>query len=157
MSQEIDFDIPGPIGIQDIEVEQSFTKINTNRTLLVTSLNLEGPYEPQVIPDDHTQSFSKLIDYIKPEIKVELETGDADNPANNVSISFNSLKSFRVDDLEKRIPLLQNLRDQEKRFLKMKAELERSKRLREILKDPKQKEAFLDILESIREELANSD
>lgn len=154
MGNDIDYDIPGPIGIQDIEVEQSFTKINTNRTLLVASLNLEGPYEPQVIPDEYTVSFSKLIEHIKPEVSVELETGNEDNPTESTNIEFTSLKSFRTDDLEKRISILQKQRDQEKRYLKIKAELERSRRLQELIKDPKQKEAFLDILESIREELA---
>lgn len=153
MAQEIDFDIPGPIGIQDIEVEQSFTKINTNRTVIVTSLNSEGPYEPEVVPDDHTTSLSKLFEFAKPEVKVELETGEEDNSTQEVTINFDSLKSFRSDDLEKRITILQKQRVQENRYLKIMAELERSKRLPEIIKDPEKKAAFLDILESIREEL----
>ncbi len=157
MSQDIDFDIPGPIGIQDIDVEQSFTKINTNRTLLVASLQSEGPYEVEVVPDEYTVSFTKLIDFAKPSVAVELETGDETNPTENVTISFNSLKSFGTDDLEKRVAVLQKLRAQEKRYMKIRAELERSKRLQELIKDPKQKEAFLDILQSIREELTNND
>jgi hypothetical protein len=157
MSQDIDYDIPGPIGIQDIDVEQSFTKINTNRTMVVVSLDMEGPYEPEIIPDEHTGSFTKVIGYKKPSVSVELETGDEDNPTEEATATYDSLKSFRADDLENRIPVLQRQRDQEKRYIKIKAEIERSKRLQDIIKDPVQRQAFLDILESVREELATND
>jgi hypothetical protein len=157
MPEEIDYDIPGPIGIQDITVEQSFTKINTNRTLVLTSLHSEGPYDPDVVPDDFTTSLTKVFDYGKPAVDVELETGDEENPTQEIKISYANLKSFRPDDLEKRIPILQKQRAQEDRFQRIKAELERSKRLQEIIKDPDKKAAFLDILESIREELESAD
>jgi hypothetical protein len=149
----IDFDTPGPIGIQDIEAEQGFTKINTNRTLILTSANMEGPYEPEVIPEEHTCSLAKLMEYARPQVNVPLETGDEDNPSQEVNIRFDSLKSFKVADLEKRIVILQKQHDEEKRYLKIRAELERSVQLRKIIADPEKKAAFLDILESIREEL----
>lgn len=157
MAAEIDFDIPGPIGIQDIEVEQSFTRINTNRTLVVASLNAEGPYDPEVVPDDYTGSLGKLFEYAKPGVEVELETGDEDHPTQEIKITYDSLKAFRPDDLEKRISILQRQRAQENRFQRIKAELERSKRLQEIIKDPDKKAAFLDILETILEELESAD
>lgn len=152
-----DFDIPGPIGIQDIEVEQSFTRINTNRTLIVASLHGEGPYEPEQVPDDYTVSLAKLFEYAKPNITVELETGDEDNPTQEVQIQYDSLKSFQPDGLEKRISILQKQRAQENRLTRIKAELERSKRLQDILQDPEKKAAFLDILRSILEELQAND
>jgi predicted component of type VI protein secretion system len=157
MAEEIDYDIPGPIGIQDITVEQSFTKINTNRTLVLASLQAEGPYDPDVVPDDFTASLTKIFEYGKPAVEVELESGAEDHPTQEIKISYTNLKSFRPDDLEKRIPLLQKQRAQEDRFQRIKAELERSKRLQEIIKDPGKKAAFLDILESIREELESAD
>jgi len=157
MAAEVDFDIPGPIGIQDIEVEQSFTKINTNRTLVVASLQAEGPYDPEVLPDEATVSLTKLFEFAKPSVEVELETGDEDNPTQEIKISYTNLKSFRPDDLEKRIGILQKQRAQEDRLQRIIAELERSKRLQEIIKDPDKKAAFLDILQSIQEELEMAD
>jgi len=157
MAAEVDFDIPGPIGIQDIEVEQSFTKINTNRTLVLTSLQAEGPYDPETLPDEATVSLTKLFDFAKPSVEVELETGDEDNPTQEIKISYQNLKSFRPDDLEKRIGILQKQRAQEDRLQRINAELERSKRLQEIIKDPDKKAAFLDILRSIQEELESAD
>jgi Type VI secretion system, VipA, VC_A0107 or Hcp2 len=157
MAEEIDYDIPGPIGIQDITVEQSFTKINTNRTLVLASLHAEGPYDPEVLPDEHTISLSKLFEFAKPSVAVELETGDEDNPTQEITIAYHNLKSFRPDDLEKRIPVLQKQRALEDRFQRIKAELERSKRLQEIIRDPDKKAAFLDILQSIQEELESAE
>ncbi len=84
---------------------------------------------------------------------MELKTGDEDDSMQEVTVNFDSLKSFRADDLKKRISILQKQDNEEKRYLKIKAELERSKHLQEIIQDPKKKAAFLDILESIREEL----
>jgi hypothetical protein len=156
MAEETDFDIPGPIGIQDITVEQSFTKINTNRTLVLGSLQAEGPYDPEVVPDEYTVSLTKLFEYAKPSVEVELETGDEDNPTQQVTIAFNNLKALRPDDLEKRLPILQKQKAQEDRFQRIKAELERSKRLQEIIRDPDKREAFLDILRSIQEELESA-
>ncbi len=163
MAAEIDFDIPGPIGIQDIEVEQSFTKINTNRTLVLASLLMEGPYEPEVIPEEHTGSLTALFNYLRtekkqlPGVQVELETGDDDDPTQSVTITYDNLKSFRPDELEKRLAILQRQKAQESRFQKIRAEVERSKRLQEIIRDPQKRAAFLEILESIREELAEND
>jgi hypothetical protein len=157
MAAEVDFDIPGPIGIQDIEVEQSFTKINTNRTLVLASLQAEGPYDPETLPDEATASLTKLFEFAKPSVEVELETGDEDNPTQEIKISYQNLKAFRPDDLEKRISILQKQRAQEDRLLRINAELERSKRLQEIIKDPDKKAAFLDILRSIQEELESAD
>jgi predicted component of type VI protein secretion system len=156
MAEEIDFDIPGPIGIQDITVDQSFTKINTNRTLVLASLQAEGPYDPEVVPDENTVSLTRLFEYAQPSVSVELETGDEDNPTQEVTIGFTNLKSFRPDDLEKRIPVLQKQKALEDRFQRIKAELERSKRLQDIIRDPEKKEAFLDILRSIQEELESA-
>ncbi len=53
--------------------------------------------------------------------------------------------------------ILQKQRAQENRFRKIIAELERSKRLQEIIKDPEKKAAFLSILESIGEELGTAE
>lgn len=153
MGTDIDFDIPGPIGIQDIEVEQQFTRINTNRTLIVASLNSEGPFDPEIVPEEKTSSLGKLFEFAKPNITVELETGNEENPVQELAVNYTSLKDFRADELEKRIPMLQKQRSQEARLLKIMAELERSKRLKDIIKDPEKRSGFLDILESIREEL----
>jgi predicted component of type VI protein secretion system len=106
--------------------------------------------------EDYTGSLSKLFEYAKPSVEVELETGDEDTPTQEIAISYNSLKSFRPDDLEKRISILQKQRAMESRFQKIKAELERSKRLQEIIKDPQKKAAFLDILASIHEDLQDN-
>jgi hypothetical protein len=153
MAADVDFDIPGPIGIQDIEVEQQFTRINTNRTLIVASLNSEGPFDPEILSEENTSSLSKLFEFAKPNVTVELETGNEENPVQEQAVNYSSLKDFRADELEKRIPILQKQRSQEARLLKIMAEFERSKRLQDIVKDPHKKAGFLDILESIREEL----
>jgi hypothetical protein len=163
MAAEPDFDIPGPIGIQDIEVEQSFTKINTNRTLVLASLLMEGPYDPEVIPEAYTGSLTGLFDYLRkekkqlPAVEVELETGDDDDPTQSVTVTYDSLKSFRPDELEKRLAVLQRQKAQVSRFQKIRAEVERSKRLQEIIRDPQKRAAFLEILESIREELTENE
>lgn len=151
---EIDFDIPGPIGIQDIDVEASFTMLTTNRTLLVTSLQKDGPFDPEVVPDEYTGSLTKLFEYGKPKVEVTIETGDEDNPTSDEVVEFKALKDFRPEEMAKRIPALQKLTEQEKRYQKLVDEIERSKKLQEIIADPGKKEAFLDILQSIREELA---
>lgn len=150
---EIDFDIPGPIGIQDIDVQQSFTKLKTNRTLMVCNLQKEGPYEPEIIPEEYTVSLSKMFEYGKPKVDVTIETGDEDNPTADISVPYKSLKDFRPEEIAKSQPILQKLTDQEKRYQKMVEEIERSKRLQEIIGDESKKQAFLDILLSIREEL----
>jgi hypothetical protein len=157
MAAEIDSDAPGPISIPGIEVEQGFTQINTNQTLMLTSLQAEGPYETEIMPGEHTVSLTKIFEFAKPSVEVELETGEEDNPTQEIKINYPNLKSFRPDDLEKRVLILQKLRAREDRFQRIKAELERSKRLQEILKDPDKKAAFLDILLSIQEELESAE
>jgi hypothetical protein len=156
MSEEIDFDLPGPIGIQDIEVEQSFTKINTNRTLVVASLHESGPFDPKIVPD--ASSLGKLFEYATPSVEVQLETGDEDHPTEDILVTYDSLKAFRPAELEKTIGVLQKQKAQEISYQKIKAELERSKKLQEIMTDEEKRTAFLAILKSVEEELeANND
>lgn len=148
-----DFDIPGPIGIQDIEVGQSFTAIKTNRTLMVCNLQKEGPYEPEEVPQEYTVSLTKLFEYGKPSVEVNLETGDDDNPGADEKIEYKALKDFRPEEVAKRSPTIQKLAAQEKRYQKMVDEIERSQRLKDIIGDDEKRKAFLDVLNSIKDEL----
>jgi hypothetical protein len=150
---EIDFDIPGPIGIQDIDVRQSFTKLNTNRTLMVACLNLEGPYEPEVVPDEATGSITKLFSYAKPNVDVELETGNEDDPSQELNVQFDNLSAFQPQAISKRIPLLQKLQAQEDSIKDILKAFENSEKLKKIAKDPDQKAALLDIIKTIKAEL----
>jgi predicted component of type VI protein secretion system len=156
MNEMIDFDIPGPIGIQDIEVEQGLTQIITNRTLLVCSLQKDGPFEPEEIPQHYTKSLTRLFEYGKPEVEVNIETGDEDNPTEYVTINYDTLRSFRPEEVAKRVPIIQVLSDQEKRYQRLVDEIERSKKLQDIIADESKKAAFIALLESVREELAES-
>lgn len=150
---EIDFDIPGPIGIQDIDVQQSFTKLKTNRTLLVCNLQKEGPYDPEIVPEEYTVSLSKLFEYGKPKVEVTIETGNEDDPTADVAVEYKSLKDFRPEEIAKRTPAIQKLSEKEKRYQKLVDEIERSKKLQEIIGDETKRQAFLDILLSIKEEI----
>lgn len=155
MDQMIDFDIPGPIGIQDIEVEQGLTRINTNRTLLVCSLQKNGPYEPELIPDHNTKSLTRLFEHGKPEVDVQLETGEEEESLVWENIKYTSLREFRPEEIAKRLPLLQRLTEREKQHQRIVDEIERSKKLQDIITDESKRTAFLDLLLSIREELEN--
>lgn len=151
---QMDFDIPGPIGIQDIEVEQGFTMLKTNRTLLVANLQKEGPFDPEILPQENTGSLSKIFEYANPQITVNLETGKEDNPEQEETIRFKELKDFRPEELTKSVAILQRLASKEKRFQKLVDEIERNKKLQALITDPDKREAFLDIMRSIQEELA---
>ena len=150
---QVDFDIPGPIGIQDIEVEQGFTMLKTNRTLLVCNLQKEGPFDPEVLPEENTASLTKIFEYAKPQVQVTLDTGNEENREKEETIKFKELKDFRPEELTKSVPILQNLSAKEKRFQKLVDEIDKNKKLQALITDPEKRAAFLDILKSVQEEL----
>lgn len=146
-------DAPGAHSIKGIEPDIGVTDLNPKKILLVAPLQSEGPDEPEEVPVKQTASLKKVFEYAQPCIEEELETGDEDEPTEDVKIDFENLSAFQPVAIVRQIPLLQRLSLQEDAAAKLLGEIEKNRKLRDVLQDKEKKEALIEVLQSILQEL----
>jgi len=143
----------GAVSIPGITPEIGVTDLNPGKMLLVTSLNAEGPDEPTLVPYKHTGSLKKVFAYAKPSIEVDLDTGDEDDPTEEIKVNFEKLTDFKPDEITKQIPLLKRLSLQGDTMDKLLSEIMKNIKLQRVLGDTDQRLALIEALQSIINEL----
>jgi hypothetical protein len=147
----------GAVSIPGINPEIGVTDLNPTKMLIPVPLQKEGPVDPEIVPEEYSGSLSGLFKFAQPQVEVELETGDEDDPSENVTVEFNELKDFQPKSIVERIPLLSNLTNQEEIIQKLVKLVNKNKKFNEILSDPEKKESLIQVLHSIVEELEAAD
>jgi hypothetical protein len=145
----------GAIAIDGIEVDTGFTKIPANRTLFVTSLQEEGPFEADdmTVPKEFSGSLKSLFAYAQPKVRLNLEVGDDTNSEVEEEIAFGDLSSFRIDKITERVDALNKLDQREKSIQKLMDEVNRNKMLQKVLADPAKRQSLLAFLQNVSQEI----
>lgn len=155
------YDQIGAVSIPGITPDIGVTDLNPTKMLLVTPLRDEddddAPQEPTIVPDQHTGSLKKIFDYAKPSIEEELDTGDEEDPTIEVQVEFNKLTDFQPDKIVEQIPLLKRLNLQEDTTEALLTAIQKNKKLMTALGEKDLREAFIDVLQSIIDELEAAD
>lgn len=147
----------GAVSIPGIKPEIGVTDLNPTKMLVPVALQSEGPVEPELVPPEYSSSLSGLFKYAQPSVELELDTGDEDDPSENVEVGFQDLKSFQPKEIIERIPLLKGLAEQEDIIQNLVKLSNKNKRFKQLLQNPEQKEALIQILQSVLDELEDAD
>ena len=151
----------GAVSIPGISVDVGVTDLNPGKMILVTPLRDDdddnAPDEPVIVPHQHTVSLKKVFAYAQPSIEEDLDTGDEDDPTEEVTVKFEKLVDFQPDKIVQQIPLLKRLAMQEDTISVLLSELEKNKKLRAAIEDNGKKEALIQVLESIILELSDDE
>lgn len=133
-----------------IDAQVGIQYLNPNRTVMLLALQDECPTDPEEMPvqGEATYSIGNMFKALKPSIEVSLNTGDDQDPLQDTTIDFTSIKSFEPDDIMDNVPLLRSLKDKQDLILRLE-QLMQEAAFQKIMKDPDKKQALISFLRSI--------
>lgn len=133
---------PDPVG-------EGFVEISPNKTLFIQKLTNEAPIAPQIVED--LQTVEQVFDYFKPNCDVELDREDGSTMKEN--FRFGGLGDFDVKNLTNQSSYLKNLSLENDAFLKIIKQLKSNKSLGKVIENPETKDAFVNCLKALVQEI----
>lgn len=134
------------------DANESITDIPENRTLLVEKLTDEAALSPEVVEGLNT--MEEVFNHFKPTVDVEFK--DEDGQFVNEELKFNNLGDFGKDGLSRQSDFLNGITAERDEYQKIIKQMKANKVLRNVMGDPEQKEAFLNAVRALINELEQS-
>ncbi len=131
--------------------QQSFeaiSQISSNRTLLVQQLTTK-PTKPE--PITGLKTVEEVFQHFKPNVKVSFETAEG-KPVNE-ELKFNNLGDFGKEGLIAQSEFLAETRTQQDTYNKIAKQLRTNKILKSALQDPETRQAFLQSINTLIQEI----
>ncbi len=143
---------------KDIE-EDAGAKVNAidaNKTLIIDQYTSEAPVEAELFQDAKT--MNDVFEHFKPTVDVEFENEAGETIPE--TLHFNEMKDFDVNggkgNLVMNSPFLSEIKINADNSSKVRKQLEQNTKLRNILKDPQAREDLKAMLQSMLDEIEQS-
>ncbi|MEO6818709.1 MAG: hypothetical protein ABI266_09290 [Ginsengibacter sp.] len=132
-------------------VGEGFVEISPNKTLFIQKLTYDDPVKPEIVED--LQKIEDVFEHFKPQVDVELNKEDGSTVKEN--FKFGGLGDFDVKNLTNQSPFLKNLNNENDAYLKILKQLKSNKSLKNVVENAETKQAFINSLKSLIEEIDN--
>lgn len=123
--------------------------IPMNRTFFVQKLTADEPAMPQTVYG--LKTVEEVFEHFQPAVDVEMSK--ADGSTQNETFRFANLGDFSPKNLVNQSGYLRDLNTQQTQYTKILSQLKSNKVLKTVLENPQTRDAFFDILVSLKEEL----
>lgn len=139
------------IGGNEVKVDasESIAAIPENRTLLVESLTSDEPINPEIVTG--LTNINQVFEHYKPQIDVEFE--NAEGQPVNETFCFNSVGDFDVKNMTQNSAFLNGVNTDKNFFENLTKQLRSNKVLQRVLENPESRQAFVNSLQGILEEI----
>ena len=134
--------------VQEAEAPQGVKLVPDNKTLMAMAFNDE--HDDEVAPI-RLKSMKEIFAHYKPSREMIFDT--ADDESEEITIKFNSLKDFTKNGIIEQSKTLQDLEEQEVIYSKFTDVLQNNDKLKTVLGNDEHKKEFLELLETLIEEL----
>lgn len=134
------------------DASEAFADIPQNRTLMMEKLTQDAPVKPQIVHG--LQTIEQVFDQFKPEVEVEFS--DANGMARKESLRFANLGDFGVKGITEQSAFLKDVTTQQDQYQKIIKQLKTNKILKSALENSDAKQALLDSIHSLIQELNNN-
>lgn len=138
--------------IYEKDAPQGVKLVPDNKTLIVLPFNDEHDEE---INPARLKSMKEIFGHYKPSREMVFES--VDNESEEVNLRFNSLKDFTKDGIVAQSKTLQELEEQEVIYSKFSDVLQNNEILKNVLANAESKKEFLELLETLIEELTETE
>lgn len=151
------YNMIGPVDVPE-DTNSGLVLLPTNNTLIAMPLKGEnGPRKPEEIPAENSKSVKDLMDYLEPEVKVTLNTGNENNPEANEVIKFRGgVDAFSPKSIKKNSAMLGRLEAEFQTSEALVSRIDKNAQFRKALDDPKAREAIVAALTQVVNELSDS-
>lgn len=138
----------------DQESGAGISVLDTNKTLMIDQYTEDASeYEPGLLED--AKNMHDVFAHFKPSVDVQFE--DENGSIVSETLHFNEMRDFEAKggtgNLVTNSEFLSKAKAEIDNASKTRKQLERNKRLRDILKDPKSKSEFKEYLEQLLSEI----
>ena len=136
-----------------LEASEGIADIPQNRTLMVEQLTKDEPVAPEVVTG--LTNIDEVFAHFQPEIDIEFS--DADGAPVEENFRFNNVGDFSVAKMTEHSHFLSSL-NAEKQFAdRMEKSLRSNKVLQRVLENPTTRDAFVNALSVMLDELKNNE
>ena len=140
-------------GIGGNEVKQdaseAISEIPQNRTLIAQKLTTDAPIKPEMV--EGLQTVEQVFEHYKPTTKISFE--DAQGGSHAEELNFKNLGDFGIKGITAQSNFLNNLQVETEQYQKIIRQLKTNRILRAALEDPDAKEALLQSIDNLINEL----
>ena len=132
-----------------VDASEGMAEIPMNRSLFVQKLTADDPIKPQAVYD--LKTVDEVFEFFKPKVEVGFEKEDGSEV--NEEIKYTNVGDFKPANVVNQSPYLQNLNKQKDEYLKLMKQLKTNKLVKNVVENPETKEAFMNALKSLIQEL----
>ncbi len=132
-----------------VDASEGMAEIPMNRSLFVQKLTADDPIKPQAVYD--LKTVDEVFEFFKPKVEVGFEKEDGSEV--NEEIKYTNVGDFKPTNVVNQSPYLQNLNTQKDEYLKLMKQLKTNKLVKNVVENPETKEAFMNALKSLIQEL----
>jgi len=139
------------IGGQEVkqDASEAMADLAQNRTIFVQKLTQDEPLRPEAVYD--LKTVEEVFQHYKPNVNVEFESADGSTKSEN--LRFGNLGDFGSNNLVQQSPFLKDLSVQEEQYQKISKQLKTNKMMKLVMENPEAKQAFLQALQALFQEL----
>ena len=140
-------------GVGGNEVKQSASEgmadIPLNRSLFIQKLTSDEAIKPQAVYD--LKNIDEVFEHFQPNVDVEFEK--ADGSTTNENFRFGNLGDFGTKNITNKSNFLQDVSIQQEQYQKIAKQLKTNKMMQNVLGNADLKEAFVESLQALIQEL----
>jgi len=142
------------VGGQEVkrEASEAIADIPQNRTMFVQKLTDEAPIKPEAVYD--LKNVDEVFEHFKPKVSVEFQ--NEEGAAVNEDLHFKNLGDFNAKNITEQSKFLKDLNLQQNQYQTIAKQLKSNKLLNNVLDNPDSKNAFIDALKALAQELESS-
>ena len=145
------YDLGGSMKPDD--ASEAMSQFDLNRTLLVQKLTGDDPVKPEMVSGLRT--VDEVFEKFNPNIDCEFEGADGSTKEEN--ISFTNVGDFSANSITNNSDFLNNLKVQNEQYLKILKKVKSHKILQTVMKDEVAKEAFVNSLKGMLQEIEETE
>lgn len=151
------YDMIGPVDVPE-ETNSGLVLLPTNNTLMALPLKGDkGPRKPEEVPKEFLKSTEDVMAFAQPEVKVNIKTGNPDNPESSETVSFQGgVGAFSPKNIKKNSPWLRKLEAEFQASESIVDRVDKNAQFRKALDDPKARQAIIVALSKVIDELSET-
>ncbi len=131
------------------DTSEAIADIPMNRTMFIQKLTDEAPIKPEAVYD--LKTVEEVFDHFKPSVNVDFETADGSSIQEN--INFSNLGDFNAKNITENSKFLKDQQLQQDQYQNIIKQLKTNKLLKSVVENAETKNAFIDSLKSLIQEL----
>lgn len=138
--------------VRERQVSEAISLLPMNKTLLAQKLTNDPPASPEIVKG--LKTLKEVFEHYKPKVEVEFE--DKEGNQINEDLNFSSVGDFGSKGVLKQSTFLRTMQSEKDELFRFMKILKSNKVLQKVLNNPEEKQAYIEQLKQILEQVKNA-